>query len=44
MSLGPKLDRLDFKILSQLQEHGRITNVDLAEAVGLSPCPSLSRV
>ncbi|WP_419815869.1 Lrp/AsnC family transcriptional regulator [Glacieibacterium sp.] len=44
MSLGPKLDRLDFKILAYLQNNGRVTNVDLAEAVGLSPSPCLSRV
>lgn len=44
MSLGPKLDRLDFKILARLQENGRMTNVDLADAVGLSPSPCLSRV
>ena len=44
MSLGPKLDRLDFRILSHLQQNGRITNVDLADAVGLSPSPCLSRV
>ncbi|MES1161905.1 MAG: winged helix-turn-helix transcriptional regulator, partial [Rhizobacter sp.] len=28
-----KLDRLDLRILSQLQKNGRITNVDLADAV-----------
>src|SRR6185295_8994748 len=39
-----KLDRLDLRILSQLQKNGRITNVDLAEAVGLSPSPCLIRV
>jgi len=44
MSSGPKLDRLDFKILAQLQRNGRVTNVDLADAVGLSPSPCLSRV
>ena len=44
MTLGPKLDRLDFKILAQLQRNGRITNVDLADAVGLSPSPCLQRV
>lgn len=44
MTLGPKLDRLDFKILAQLQRNGRVTNVDLADAVGLSPSPCLSRV
>lgn len=41
---SPKLDRLDFRILAQLQRNGRITNVDLADAVGLSPSPCLSRV
>jgi len=44
MSLAPKLDRLDFKILAHLQRHGRVTNVELADAVGLSPSPCLSRV
>ncbi|MBN9263051.1 MAG: Lrp/AsnC family transcriptional regulator [Hyphomicrobium sp.] len=43
MSL-PKLDRIDLKILSELQKNGRITNVDLAEKVGLSPSPCLMRV
>lgn len=39
-----KLDRIDFKILSYLQEHGRVTNVGLADAVGLSTSPCLCRV
>lgn len=39
-----KLDRLDLRILSQLQKNGRMTNVKLAEAVGLSPSPCLVRV
>lgn len=39
-----KLDRIDFKILSYLQEHGRVTNVDLAKAIGLSASPCLTRV
>ncbi len=39
-----KLDRLDVRILCQLQKNGRITNVDLADAVGLSPSPCLIRV
>ena len=38
------LDRLDVRILSQLQQRGRMTNVELAEAVGLSPSPCLTRV
>ncbi|CAG9225426.1 Transcriptional regulatory protein DoeX [Paraburkholderia tropica] len=39
-----KLDRIDLRILSQLQKKGRMTNVELAEAVGLSPSPCLTRV
>ena len=39
-----KLDRLDLRILAQLQKNGRITNVDLADAVGLSASPCLIRV
>lgn len=41
---GPRLDRIDLKILAQLQQSGRITNVELADAVGLSPSPCLTRV
>lgn len=41
---GPKLDRIDLKILAKLQQEGRITNVELANAVGLSPSPCLTRV
>src|SRR5204862_3370831 len=41
---GPKLDRIDLKILTQLQQSGRITNVELADAVGLSPSPCLTRL
>lgn len=44
MGLGPKLDRIDLKILAKLQQSGRITNVELADAVGLSPSPCLTRV
>ena len=39
-----KLDRIDIRILSHLQRNGRITNVDLADAVGLSPSPCLIRI
>ncbi|AOK63480.1 Lrp/AsnC family transcriptional regulator [Burkholderia ubonensis] len=39
-----KLDRIDLRILSQLQRRGRMTNVELADAVGLSPSPCLIRV
>jgi DNA-binding Lrp family transcriptional regulator len=44
MSTNMQLDRLDLRILSQLQNNGRMTNVDLAEAVGLSASPCLNRV
>ncbi|KQT61743.1 MULTISPECIES: Lrp/AsnC family transcriptional regulator [unclassified Aureimonas] len=39
-----KLDRIDVKILYELQKNGRITNVELAELVSLSPSPCLMRV
>ena len=32
MSVSAKLDRIDLKILAELQKNGRITNVDLADA------------
>jgi Lrp/AsnC family leucine-responsive transcriptional regulator len=38
------LDRLDLRILSALQTDGRITNLKLAEAIGLSPTAVLARV
>jgi DNA-binding Lrp family transcriptional regulator len=44
MRAAPKLDRIDINILVQLQADGRMTNVDLANAVGLSPSPCLQRV
>ncbi|AOG22773.1 Lrp/AsnC ligand binding domain-containing protein [Acidovorax sp. RAC01] len=40
----PDLDRIDRKILSILQEDGRIANLKLAEAVALSPTAVLARV
>jgi Lrp/AsnC family leucine-responsive transcriptional regulator len=40
----PKLDNIDRKILSTLQNSGRISNVELSELVGLSPTPCLERV
>ena len=39
-----KLDAIDLKILTELQNDGRITNVDLAERVGISAPPCLRRV
>jgi len=40
----PELDRIDRKILAQLQLNARITNTELADKVGLSPTPCLRRV
>jgi Lrp/AsnC family transcriptional regulator, leucine-responsive regulatory protein len=40
----PKLDNFDLAILSALQENGRAANVDIAEAVHLSPSPCLRRI
>ena len=39
-----KLDRMDRAIVSRLQADGRIPNVDLADAVSLSPSACLRRV
>jgi len=44
MTPAHKLDRIDIKILAVLQRDGRITNVELAEEVNLSPSPCLIRV
>ena len=38
------LDSIDWKILSLLQSDARLSNVELARAVGLSPSPCLARV
>lgn len=38
------LDALDRKIVNILQREGRITNVELAGRVGLTPGPTLARV
>lgn len=37
-------DDIDFRILSLLQDNGRMTNVELAERVGLTAPPCLRRV
>ena len=39
-----KLDKIDLKILRNLQEDGRITNVELAKEAGISAPPCLRRV
>jgi Lrp/AsnC family transcriptional regulator, leucine-responsive regulatory protein len=38
------LDTIDRRIIAALQADGRLSNVDLAERVGLSPSPCLRRV
>ena len=37
-------DRIDKKILAELQVNGRISNIELSKLVGLSPTPCLERV
>ena len=39
-----ELDAIDRRIVAALQADGRLSNVDLAEKVGLSPSPCLRRV
>jgi len=39
-----KLDKIDMRILRDLQDDGRITNVDLAKRAGISAPPCLRRV
>ncbi len=39
-----KLDKIDRRILRDLQANGRMTNVDLAERAGISAPPCLRRV
>ncbi|MEJ2579264.1 MAG: Lrp/AsnC family transcriptional regulator [Kineosporiaceae bacterium] len=41
---SPGLDRIDRAILRELQTDGRLTNVELAKRVRLSPSPCLRRV
>jgi DNA-binding Lrp family transcriptional regulator len=38
------LDRIDIKILNELQQNASLTNVELASRVNLSPSPCLARV
>jgi Lrp/AsnC family transcriptional regulator, leucine-responsive regulatory protein len=38
------MDQIDRDILRHLQENGRMSNVELARAIGLSPTPTLRRV
>jgi Lrp/AsnC family transcriptional regulator, leucine-responsive regulatory protein len=42
--LNMGLDAIDQRIVGELQDNARLTNVDLAARVGLSPSPCLARV
>jgi Lrp/AsnC family leucine-responsive transcriptional regulator len=42
--MTPTLDKYDKQILELLQQNGRISNQELAEAINLSPSPTLRRV
>lgn len=42
--MAHKFDHIDLKILSDLQQHGRLTNVELARRAGISAPPCLRRV
>jgi Lrp/AsnC family leucine-responsive transcriptional regulator len=44
MSANPELDRIDLRILETLQGNARISNLELADAVGLSATPCARRV
>lgn len=44
MSLKADLDAIDWKILKELQDDGRMTNVELSRRVGISAPPCLRRV
>ena len=43
-TLKNKLDGIDYQILNELQKNGRISNVDLANLVNISPPSCLRRV
>ena len=38
------MDEIDRKIIAELQRDGRLSNVELAERIGLTPAPCLRRV
>src|SRR5260370_19870600 len=41
---NPELDAIDRLIIAAVQADGRLSNVELADRVGLSPSPCLRRV
>lgn len=42
--LDTKMDAVDIRILQELQENSKLTNLELAARVNLSPSPCLARV
>ncbi|MCG8445973.1 MAG: Lrp/AsnC family transcriptional regulator [Hyphomicrobiales bacterium] len=42
--MAARLDQIDLKIIEELQESGRMTNVELARRVGISAPPCLRRM
>jgi DNA-binding Lrp family transcriptional regulator len=38
------MDAIDLQIIAELQRDGRLSNVELADRIGLSPAPCLRRV
>ena len=44
MPIKADLDAIDWKILKELQDNGRMTNVELSRRVGISAPPCLRRV
>lgn len=39
-----RLDKIDLKIIAELQKDGKLTNLELSKRVGISPPPCLRRV
>jgi len=44
LAMPHRLDAIDLRILKELQSDGRITNVALAQRIGITPPPCLRRV
>ncbi len=42
--MSQKLDKIDLRILHNLQDNSKITNLELSKRIGLSPAPTLERV
>lgn len=42
--MAPSLDKIDYKLLRELQRDARLTHQELSEKVGLSPTPCARRI